>query len=636
MRIKRIAAVNLKGHTFAQPLKPLNLIVGNNASGKTAYLKAIKLALYGYDPRRGKTKDVTMECSSGTSLDVVATFDDNTENVLSLNRKENGSVSGDWRASVKVPLVLLDFRDYTVLTAQQRTALVAGLGFVEGSWDDDELRRKIGDMSVSAPAAVTAKIVEEVNALVEETISARDSAQRTIPEWLDTLVSKCKERAKVAGQENKVHSAQLQGYKLGPKPKDVSKELDAANAVLAKARTEFGALTQQGIDAKKKETLAVTLKARAAGIPDLEKSLAAANAALAKAKSLVKSNLPDLSKLTQKRIALNNDKSAQQAAEATARKQIELLKARAAKVEPATKCPCCHEEGTAWKARWKKEHDAEFNVAALAQVVALRKLKELTTALLELEIEFKAAEAEHVRNSEAIAHADEAGSNVDTITNALSLAKQAKADFESCKVPAVSAAKLQATQCAVENAENTVRELAEQQAAVDQWNQVKANRDNSERMAVETGARREAYLTAVETVTNEQRVFVKQSFDRLLKVANRFTEGFLPAELAYNEDRDDVGYMHPEQGCFVTHSELSGFEQAIAYAGLCVALSQSSPVKLVVVDDCIIDAANKAKILGRMEALTGDGTIDQFIMVDVTAEWLTKHQKDVVQVIVAK
>ena len=65
MKITRVEAENLKGRSFAYDLSPQVAIVGENFSGKTSIIDAIRLALIGYIPELGKLPSATWQLSSG-------------------------------------------------------------------------------------------------------------------------------------------------------------------------------------------------------------------------------------------------------------------------------------------------------------------------------------------------------------------------------------------------------------------------------------------------------------------------------------------------------------------------------------------------------------------------------------------
>lgn len=80
------------------PLGKLNLIVGPNASGKTALLQSIRFLALGHDPRLGKKHDATARLMRGPELRVGLELDDGRTMVRGLVRKGR-SLSADHKAS---------------------------------------------------------------------------------------------------------------------------------------------------------------------------------------------------------------------------------------------------------------------------------------------------------------------------------------------------------------------------------------------------------------------------------------------------------------------------------------------------------------------------------------------------------
>jgi hypothetical protein len=103
----------------------------------------------------------------------------------------------------------------------------------------------------------------------------------------------------------------------------------------------------------------------------------------------------------------------------------------------------------------------------------------------------------------------------------------------------------------------------------------------------------------------------------LMATANLFTRCILKQPLDYRDG--DIGYV--EAGQWVSHECFSGTEEALAYAGLSVALAQSAPLKLVIIDELgIIDPPSlRRRIVDRMQELVTAGVIGQFIGADGSA-----------------
>ncbi len=633
MRIVTLSATDLKGRNFRQTLGPLNLIVGNNASGKTAYAEAIKLALFGHDPAIGKQAGATAELATGTRMDVSAEFDKLGANTLTLKPGKGGACSVSWNAVIKPPLMLLDFGNYTSLTSQERIAMVAGM--VETpKFDDDDFRDKVRGMAVSAPAAVTNKVVHSASELLETTIAARISAGHTIPEWLVNLTTKAKDKAKSFGVTAKTLASQLEALVPGPNPGDVSVKLDTANATLQKCTATYAALSQKAQDFQASKARDKSNRDLVSQLPALRKELkrlqgehdTATSDVPSQETMLAATSLP--SEIEAKLRAENTRWS-----EATGKMRV--LNDRKVRILKETACPCCKVDGVEWKARWKQGHTAEESACSAVIASSTAEMEKIRG---ELKAAQANAEAINQKWSQSTSRVLVIGKAIVESTAKIALAervgKQLKADAAESNV-GVTADELQQAVCAQENAAEEVRVLSDANTQFTVWALKRSQRDLTERQLIEAQAMQEGFKSLADKATAYLRDFVTESFGKVLVNANRFTDGFLPGPLVYDPETDDIGYRL-ETGKIVTHRVFSGMEKAIAYAGLCVGLCQKSEIKLVLIDDCIIDDERKSRIFGRMESLIGEGIVDQFIMMDVRDNWLTPHQRQTVRVVQVK
>ena len=113
---------------------------------------------------------------------------------------------------------------------------------------------------------------------------------------------------------------------------------------------------------------------------------------------------------------------------------------------------------------------------------------------------------------------------------------------------------------------------------------------------------------------------IESVFGSILAKANLFTDGILRTPLEFRDGQ--LGRL--EKSLWIPYTAFSGLEKAVTFAGLSVALAQSSPIKVVLVDELIVSPANKPVLISRMNELASAGVIDHFVVVDVSAhmiEW---------------
>lgn len=121
--INRIIASGWKGGRIDQELKPVNVLVGPNASGKTSIMDAVRLGLYGEVPGLGKQNQAVMRGACENRLSVQLVCDDGVRSV-NLERKGDSvkkTVSGE-QVDPEVPVSVDDLRK---LSAEQLRSLMS-------------------------------------------------------------------------------------------------------------------------------------------------------------------------------------------------------------------------------------------------------------------------------------------------------------------------------------------------------------------------------------------------------------------------------------------------------------------------------------------------------------------------------
>jgi hypothetical protein len=120
---------------------------------------------------------------------------------------------------------------------------------------------------------------------------------------------------------------------------------------------------------------------------------------------------------------------------------------------------------------------------------------------------------------------------------------------------------------------------------------------------------------AAKAVVALQQTLIERAFATLLEKAKLFTDGILLSSLVYRDG--EIGRMAGEH--FVSWRVFSGTEEALALAGLSVALAQHAPCKVVIIDELgRLEGVNKRKLLARMVELQAAGHIDHFFGADVS------------------
>jgi DNA repair exonuclease SbcCD ATPase subunit len=135
---------------------------------------------------------------------------------------------------------------------------------------------------------------------------------------------------------------------------------------------------------------------------------------------------------------------------------------------------------------------------------------------------------------------------------------------------------------------------------------------NAQALAEHARSQAELEVTkaAITTLEEIQARMVAAAFDRILKTVNAVTGRIIPEPIEYREG--ELGRWHG--ATWVRHSTFSGAEKALTYAGLSLALAETAPVKIVLMDELgIMDSGTLKTVLHRMTELVGQGLIGQFV-----------------------
>lgn len=163
--------------------------------------------------------------------------------------------------------------------------------------------------------------------------------------------------------------------------------------------------------------------------------------------------------------------------------------------------------------------------------------------------------------------------------------------------------------------------LQEMETAQSAWNQHIAkeqsalrNQKELEELEPRIVKNREALKDRVE----KRKLMLAQCVDPLLAVANSFLVPVLDMRLEL--ENGHLGFKVGEGGRFLPFGSLSGAQELMASAGLQLAMSAGSPVKIVVMDELgRLSSETKVKLVAAIKSLLEKGTIEQFFGCDVSS-----------------
>jgi hypothetical protein len=635
MKIKSVEMRNLKGRTTAISLAPVTVLTGPSFSGKTAVLDAVKVGLVGYHPRLGKRPSDTFKLATGTNMEIGLTLNvpdsEGQERHLNLHQtwtlKGGSVIVGNPLKEPLVPTLLLDIQEYLGMTGPARTRYVFDrVNLERHGFTTDGIMAELRGLKFKENGPQIEAALRETLGIVGELAADREREGATLQQWCEATVEKLKETRKAAEttvkrMEGTVKGqAQLQGG-IGTAPaRNRSADIERSQAVERGLADKLSALATMQDEASRHAQGVRQLEAKLTGVVDYRPQIEAAAASLAQARvilaNLTKIDTADLVKAEQSASTAKYLSDGHQA-------DIKRIKASlaAAKGEHDGRmalkaCPFCKSSRKGWQ-----EHLTED---FMARAGALG--RELTAAIAAHDEAEDAANKARLAAVEARARYNEFTGAEAVVTaterslTSLRQSQEHRAHLESqlaalkgtapATVDASEVARLQSERQTAADTTRTLRAeqtrfIEESQAAI---TQAKAN----ELFHVEQ-SRVTVFKSAEKLVLEQQWAAVERAVDDLMAPARKFTDGILRGKLEFRDG--EIGYQ--ADGQWITHDTFSGTEEAIAYAGLAVALAQESKLKLVLIDELgIIDPVTRYSILDRMLALVADGTIDQFIGAD--------------------
>ena len=624
MKIDKLHVGNFKGKNRAYEFGAINVVVGDNWSGKTTVLNAIRVGLLGHDPKLGARNSDTFKLASGAKMGVELDFGGK----LKLQRvwtESRGSIRFETKSDIEkfsVPPVLLDVREYFSMSGPKRREYV--MGMIAGKVDDAAIEAKIKAIPVDGDATKQ----REVNEILEEFeywCGDRDEHKTPVSEWIGDLLAianqnRISERTAKIKEMTAILTQIADARAAAPvaKPADQTADLKGFRAERDELQTKLGQareavrrydqserarLELAAIDPTKIEGKIATLTLE---LKKLEK---------AKPSPTEQSLAPKIKLLISKKAICEADMRAANG------KKAELEKA----IEKALGSKCCPTCGS--------ENDfAEYRSAYIKKLTGeIEALKAEGSTLLRRGVEIATELEEATEKEKKIEASDKARSKWESdVTNVKADITVEKSKLESYQYRKSLIAEVMLPSPMPDAFEVAI--LAQDQAIAAAEDMQSRREELLKREAAETMAEAgrkelEAQVAVarewVKILTELQTKLIDGAFLKFVENVRKFTDGLLGFTLEYRDG--EIGYIR--DGTWVGHDTFSGSEQALVYAGLGVALAQASDVKVVMIDEVLLTGDNKKKIAKRMYELVVDGIIDQFIACDVSAKDWGKNVK---------
>lgn len=621
MRITEIAGKNFKGQaTTRQKLAPLNVITGNNAAGKSRLLEMVRAGLIGYDPALGKGK--TRKLFSGAAS-VQLTLDDGQQ------------IARDFKATDKpgldIPGVMLDFKTFLDKTGPAQLAYVisqtdmAGLGFTREQITAD-LRAIVPEKPTEATELAFKEVLAEITAADDAAAKfVEDGKPVNLNQWLEVLAGRLGERLKLSRAELKRLTGTIQtGVALNAEnPAAVTRakvaierDIAAANKAIENDAAKLAVLEQQLKDWQRAGERRDALQQAIAGAVDnteLRASLVKAIQENAHAADY-KPTLPGIvGDYHTKKAAL----TAAQVKSGSAESIVNDLELKIEQLAEVECCPTCGNRGETLKAALQAKYDslladankalAEAKLAEDKADAAFEEIKERHQAAMEADALVETAKAAY----------NKASAELQALNDRESELTKAKAELTGLTVGTEpDKAAMDALTLAISGQRLKIKMLGTEltQCVAAMSEELRRNETKAKQEKIEAEA--ELFKLAVDAVAAKQTEVVEKSMASIVKIAGEVADGIIAGNLAWKDG--EIGIQRGGQ--WISHEVFSGTEKAVAYVAFSLALSQSSPFKLVLMDELgVIDDANLARLITKLEAMLANGIIDQFIGVDVRA-----------------
>ena len=615
MRITTVEATNLKGRTFKYNLEPMNLIVGENFTGKTSIIDAIRLALIGYIPELGKLPRATWELSSGSEMEAKVSFnqvfthpagDEPFSAEVSVSAQMSG---GTVKLTRNTPhdfgsIPLLNASAYFAKSERDRYDYVFRLAEMPEMFDEASLISALDtfdspDLVIAVAACFKGKTVQE------GIIAAIEELSRQFTKW----------NTRAKDTQGAIRTMT-----------ELKNRQEAMVGNVRQFQTEFN---QAQVEASEAYTLVTKLEVqreahaqrekRKTRLVELENALAM-NVDQAKLEKLIEEATGTLAKVidpnfNEEQLAAwefeFNELTRQIENMTGARQEAETKRNEAAH---ATECPYCGTKAKGWQDKLLKTFNvmvtqytnklADLQLKAQTEQAALAKCWESWN-------EAQAALAHNKRVNESILGWQR---QIDTLkSQRAKWEKQLTLEREELAAPIefVSDAALHSAR---EKAGKAKKKVDEAQAKLRQADRLEQDIQRAAQAELEHN-KAEAYTRAIKEMRSQlftrREAMVEYVFTNLLKIANEILAGVLTSPLAFFDG--DIGRWHNDM--FVTHRTFSGTEQALTFVAIAAALSQKAPIRLLIFDELgRLDIKRRDLLFNLLRNSLNRGYIDQFIL----------------------
>lgn len=625
--LKRIVGKNFKGRDFDRELNRVTLVTGDNFAGKTAVADLVRIVLLGYSPKHGKQAGRTFGfCGSPTGaswMSTSAVFSDG----MNLSRRwelKKGSVKADTDAGEIVPPVLLDASEFLKKSGPEKIRYIFNLIDLQslGFTPDTVTARLKKDVKVETPTEASEAALNSIVDDIHDAGLKMQSGNGSLQTWIEEIVEKLKERqSKAEGAAEDMAGTiqglqQLQAAEGLPVVENVTAELEAARKAYQDALKIKQDLEKQNADFQSRSERRKNLSEKLKGLTDHSAELESTRtqqAGLIEATQAYVSATPEI---LPKKAAADSALNAIRQKIAEVSDQIGELSEELKKNLEGDCCPTCKSKGKAWKANLQKFVDGQ--VEELDKQIGKLQADKSEAERIAAELQGKLDESKRVDgvNDQKRAEAFSLGRKIKELEakqNDFTNTKARLEELNDIGQPADPDAMAESGQ-AVEDAKAEVERLEEAERRQIAGMQDQKRAEEARQKHADKLIEIEVLKLCVKTIASLQKEITGKAFEGFMSKMNLIADGILPGKLVFHDG--EIGYF--AGASFAALPYFSGTEELLTFAGLSLTLAQSSPIKIVIMDELgRLKGPIKEKLVARMLELVKAGTIDQFIGIDV-------------------
>jgi hypothetical protein len=570
--MKRLSLLNVKGVTGQFQLAPITIVTGSNSVGKTAILDAVTLALLGHIPALGKRPSSTFQLSSGPRMMVDA---DGTR--FMWDQKKTTVTFTEPEGWTAAPETMLDIHGLFSATKDQRMLAIMRACQLPESLTTKRVLTEVQVVCPSFPfPATTGMILDDIDSLTKAG---------------KTFLSTTKARLEEYVAAGKRHADEMAA--LATEPKSLVPEIGVAHENLGKVRQKIKECSNS-----EGERARLVRQLEGMKIPDL--------AALKEERVNVETTIKGLNGKSADDIATEMADVLRPLEERLSilKGRWQILRERIEKLNGTSECPTCGHPVT--------EHDLEEAEREITENLeaADALAKEIRTKRDGYNLLRTAANVDANRRQAM----EKRIATIDALIESIPQAEASKKALEEAITKIPSAEERPALEAEQASIVAGIKVLDDRQRIWEAAQALQTAAEAAARQRVEFETRIEQVKLANSLIGDFRAEVLKVASNSLLGVTNRVIQPVLGGELTLEEG--DFLFKGPRgNACIAT---LSGSERMVVFAGLQIALSAAHQPKIVLMDELgVVDDKRKELLLTRVSALIADGTISQFIGVDI-------------------